>query len=250
MNIDVTPFPKLTISVERQVQIVEGINRALAINPRQSFCLTGQPGSGKTYIMKRLRDAAQCDKRTLAFVGDVITLGEWHAKNRAHVMSNEQDGMVFESAENIQHLAKINKQIDKSNVFDMQHCTSRFGVTLRRMHSYHFYLDEFDCQPSYTDFTQGNFQMFMNRVYEHTGRKRAGNVSDYVQFVCAMNKSMDEFKNTSSLHIYRRVLEMCTVVDFDKATITAPVVAAPEQGNRVDIANNRKIDEICGLGGM
>jgi ATPase subunit of ABC transporter with duplicated ATPase domains len=241
MKIEVTPSPKLTISVERQQQILDGINRSLATNPRQSFCFTGKPGSGKTFIMKALRGATKAERTTIAFVGDVITLGEWHTMNHASVMGKGPD-TVLESADSIRKLAKANEQIKRSNDFDMMSCTSANGVRLRRLHSLHVFLDEIDSQPSTTDFTQGNYQMFINRVYEHTGRKRAGNQSDCVQFVCAMNRTMAEFEQTSSLHVYRRILEMCVIVDFDKATITDPTAPVVVPVNKVQEKLDKEIE--------
>jgi ABC-type dipeptide/oligopeptide/nickel transport system ATPase component len=220
MKLEINPSPKLTISVERQRQIVTGINRALELNPRQSFCLTGQPGSGKTFIMKALRDAVTSNASTKAFVGDVITLAEWHSINHANVMGKGPD-TVLESAQTIRKLESLNKQAARENDTRRMHAGSK-GVDLLKQYSLHIFLDELDSQPSTTEFTQSNWQAFANRVYEHTGRKRTGNQSDFVQFVCAMNRSMEEFRQNTNTHTYRRVLEMCVIVDFDKATVTAP----------------------------
>jgi type IV secretory pathway ATPase VirB11/archaellum biosynthesis ATPase len=61
MKVQIQPCPNLPISVERQQQIIDGINAKLAINPRQSFIFTGRPGVGKTRTMNEIRNAVATD---------------------------------------------------------------------------------------------------------------------------------------------------------------------------------------------
>lgn len=225
MKIEVTPSSKLPVSITRQAQIIDGINHYLDINPRQSFMLIGSPGTGKTFTMNALRKAAKTQAPGYAFCGEIVTLAEWHQKNRINILSTEPSE-IFESSQTIERYALQNADRKKTN--DYKCMTSDRAVNLLKLYSLHFFLDEFDSQPSDTDFTRANFQTFLNKIYENTGRQRAGNQADFVQAVFAMNKTMAEFQAAYGQHAYRRIPEMCVVIDFDKAALTEPVaVAAP-----------------------
>jgi hypothetical protein len=93
--------------------------------------------------------------------------------------------------------------------------------------SLRFFLDEFDSQPTVSEFSASKLQTFVNACYDNAPRSRAGNETDFVQLVVAMNKSWNEFESAYGVHVARRIAEMCVRIDFDKDVVTPPASPRP-----------------------
>jgi ATPase family associated with various cellular activities (AAA) len=220
VKLDVTPSADLPISVARQLQIMDVINTKLAENPRQGFCFIGSPGIGKTYMMKSIARAVK-ENHSLnptqvrpEIIG-VTTLAEWQDANLARVRG-ETISSIHErmSAKYIRETAERNRN---PPVWD----------SVPQFVSLHFFIDEFDTQPTVSEFSSGKLQTFVNACYEHAPRSREGTDWAFVQLVVSMNKSWSEFEAAYGTHVARRIAEMCVRINFDKAVISEPVPPAP-----------------------
>jgi hypothetical protein len=227
VKIDVTPYAALPIPVDRQQKIVNAINARLAIHPRHSFCFIGSPGVGKTYLMKKLQDAALASRTPYhkPLVSQIITLSEWHDANlRASREGRTSPGFISSG---------YIRQVAGENTRSKAH-GSIFSSTL------HYFIDEFDSQPTVSDFTSGNTQNFVNAAYANTYRPCGGHETDVVQLVLSMNKSWAEFVEANGKHVSRRVKEACAIIDFDNGTMNVTPPAPPQ--TKADKA----IDALCG----
>jgi energy-coupling factor transporter ATP-binding protein EcfA2 len=213
IKLDVTPSPYLPISVDRQAQIIDAINAKLAIQPRQGFCFMGSPGIGKTYLMKAIRRAVENDDTgdRVAEVFPLTTLAEWQENNvaraRGEVTNSPLNGI---SAKWIRATREENARL-------------RNAGRPEPHYTIHYFIDEFDSQPTISAFSSSQLQTLVNACYEHAPRNRPGNEADFVQLVIAMNMSWGEFEKAVGVHVARRIAEMCVRIDFDRTTISDPV---------------------------
>lgn len=231
MQIDVQPSSNSTISIERQQQIINLINAKLAANPQQGFCFIGSPGSGKTFLMKAIRKAvlqemAETNKTIDDYIcPPITTLGEWQEANLDRVRGNKFAGYFdLMTAKKIKRIAELNN-----------------GWEGRRR-TIHYFLDEFDSQPTVSEFSSSNLQIFVNAIYDNAPRIREGNEQDFVQLVISMNKSLKEFEESYGLHITRRITEMCVCIDFDRPASVSAVIK-PSAQQIASIAARKKLDE-------
>jgi type I site-specific restriction endonuclease len=226
--LDVTPSAHLPISVARQAQIIDAINKTLTLHPRQGLCLMGSPGTGKTYLMQAIqRSVLKSYEPRLGMVKHydpqlglvkyddprmtatrptcyMTTLAEWQESNldrSRRVHSPLADDISAKTIRKIADNIRPNKPPDQS---------------------LHYFIDEFDSQPTVSQFSSSKLQTFVNACYENAPRNRPGNGADFVQLVVAMNKSWAEFESAYGTHVARRIAEMCVRIDFDKAVITDP----------------------------
>ena len=165
IKLDVTPSAHLPISVARQAQIIEAINAKLEIHPRQGFCLMGSPGTGKTYLMKAIQLwVAEYYRlgltRTRPTIYRITTLAEWQEANLDLVRGEQSSLADVISAKNI-------RQVEISN--------SMYGFGGSPSRSLHFLMDEFDSQPTVSDFSSSKLQTFVNACYDNAPRIRPGN---------------------------------------------------------------------------
>jgi hypothetical protein len=217
-QIAVTPAAHLPISVERQQQIINGINAKLRANPRQGFCFMGRPGVGKTYIMRALQQAAiaahtpgPMNRRIVT--PRMFTLAEWQVARVRQVRGESAPLADGISTERIRELARYNEQT--SEAYKM---TGVYPFV-----TYHLFVDEFDSQPTSSEYAQSGLQSLVNSLYENAPRLVPGNDQDFCQLVVAMNKSWAEFEAAYGTHVARRIAEMCVRVDFDReAVFTSP----------------------------
>jgi hypothetical protein len=221
--INVTPSSQLPISVERQQQIIDTINKNLAKKPNQGFCFMGPPGTGKTYLMKEIRKSAESDlppEPFRRFVPPLCTLALWQEDNVKRATGGESFSTSSRiSAEEIIRVAANN--VTKSHrVPDLKGRVVPFE-------SLHLFIDEFDSQPTASAFSSSKLQTFMNACYENASRSRQGNDQECVQLVIAMNKSWEDFEKTYGVHIARRIAEMCVRIDFSKGTAQQPTPELP-----------------------
>jgi hypothetical protein len=219
LKLDVVPSAHLPISVARQEQIIDVINTKLANHPRQGLCLIGSPGTGKTHLMKAVqRRAREFHKLgmtpTRPIIYKLATLAEWQDANLDRVRGGDSPLADAISAKTIRQTAGDNAMYNRANV--------PYPYT-----SLHFFLDEFDSQPTVSEFSASKLQTFVNACYDNAPRSRAGNETDFVQLVVAMNKSWDEFESTYGVHVARRIAEMCVRIDFDKEVVTPPASRRP-----------------------
>jgi hypothetical protein len=234
LKIDVVPSAHLPISVARQQQIIDIIDAALVIHPRQGLCLMGSPGLGKTFLMRAIgRWVYQNNKANPTSIEPEIirmtTLAEWQDANLARVRGETVSrDLERVSAQYIRDTAGLNRR--------------RMWELKPKFTSLHFFIDEFDTQPTASDFSSSNLQTFVNACYENAPRSREGNDADFVQLVVAMNKTWPEFENAYGSHVARRIAEMCIRIDFDKD------VAIPPDTPQPDMKVSDDIDElIAGL---
>lgn len=202
-QISAIPCPNLSVSLERQQEIINTINRKLAAHPRQGFCFIGNPGTGKTFLLKAIRESvlrAVDHSKIQAMVPQVTTLSEWHEGNRLRAQGEMVRNHL--SIKSISDIADGNQHIGR---------TGRGTPT-----TLHIFMDEFDNQSTVSEFTSSNLQTFVNRVYENAPRSCTGNTQDFVQLCIAMNKSWAEFEATYGVHVARRIAEMCVRIDFDQ----------------------------------
>lgn len=209
-QIDVKPCERLPISVARQQQIIDGINARLRVNPRQGFLFSGRPGTGKTFLLKALQKAVfesyQPSRAwTRITTPKLFTLAEWQT-DRIRRVRDEPAPLADISAERIRELARSNEQ--KSEAYGLNY--------IHAFYTYHIFVDEFDSQPTNSDFAQSGLQSWVNAIYENSPRLVPGNEQDFVQLVVAMNKSWPEFEAAYGLHVARRIAEMCVRIDFDR----------------------------------
>jgi hypothetical protein len=215
LKLDVTPSAHLRISLARQAQIIEAINAKLASHPRQGFCFMGSPGTGKTYLMKAIqRWVAEYYRlgmtQTRPYIYKLTTLAEWQEANLGRARG-ETISPLFDAIS----AKRIRKVADNNAMWS--------GGAIPWLHeSLHFFIDEFDSQPTVSKFSSSKLQTFVNACYDNAPRTRPGNEADFVQLVVAMNKSWAEFESAYGIHVARRIAEMCVRIDFDKAEITEP----------------------------
>jgi hypothetical protein len=221
MKIEVTPSSRLPISIARQQQIIDAINNKLAINPRRGFCFIGAPGTGKTYLMNAIRKAIAVESanpsenlRSRPNILPIVTLADWQDANLDRVR-----GAAVSRAFGMMTSKGIRAMADNNAMFGR-------GVPGWNkpypFETLHIFIDEFDSQPTASEFSSSNLQTFVNAIYENAPRICSGNDQDFCQLVVAMNKSWSEFVATYGMHIARRIEEMCIRVDFDKAAVVEP----------------------------
>lgn len=236
-QINVKPTDYLPISVKRQQQIIDAINEKLSENPLRGFCLMGAPGTGKTYLMKAIQGA--CNRVQLVYpkshqhVSHIYTLAEWQENNRLRVLNKATDKRLdFISTKTIREYAEHNDfGLSGHNLEEYRHLRHFYNPTPLEpsaekapLHTLHLFIDEFDCQPSVTEFSSSNLQTFVNGCYAHAPRiNRTGQEREFVQLVVAMNKSWEEFEEAYGVHVARRIAEMCVRIDFDKSRIDGPI---------------------------
>ena len=217
--IRVTPSPSLPISVGRQRQIIDAINSRLATKPRQGFCFMGAPGTGKTYLMKAIlntvhdRIADLGNLKLTPVVPPICTLASWQENNvnrATHRPTNRALDSI--SADQINRVSQSNELYSR-------------GLGLEKpypVQSLHFFIDEFDSQPTVSEFSASKLQTFVNACYENAPRLCPGNDQEFVQLVVAMNKSWAEFEAAYGTHVARRIAEMCVRIDFDRVAVIEP----------------------------
>lgn len=211
-QISVIPAPFLPVPVERQQKIIDGINAKLRENPRQGFCLMGRPGTGKTYLMRAIQKAvvaAHQPKSKLfeSCVSPIIcTLAEWQ-EARVSRVRGESAPLASEVS------PKRIKAIASENEAECGRFLNPIPVTVPWT-TFHLFIDEFDSQPTNSQFAQDGLQSLINTVYQYASRNRAGNEQDFCQLVLATNRTWQEFEATFGQHIARRIAEMCAIVPF------------------------------------
>jgi hypothetical protein len=234
-QIDVTPSAQLPVSTERQRQIIDGINAALRRHPRQGFCFIGRPGVGKTFLMKAIRDAVKArftsnKHNRFGFISDVITLSEWQSG-----MVLKVNGGYSRVADRVSVEAIRAVQYTNENEWEWLRSTStpdefaHVKAAKFAFNTVHLFFDEFDSQPTLSNFAQSNLQTLTNAIYENAPRLVPGNEQDFVQLVVAMNKSFEQFTESYGTHVARRIGEMCVTVNFNETAppIKSPVPATP-----------------------
>lgn len=209
-QIAVTPSPTLPISVDRQQQIIDAINKKLQSKTRQGFCLMGQPGVGKTYLMKAIQNALIAAHKPgpsrRLITPHIFTLADWQTARVRQVRSDDAPLAEAVSAERVKTLARENERLSEA-----------YG--LKQVHpfvTYHVFIDEFDSQPTDSAFAQSGLQSLINALYENAPRVVPGNDQDFCQLVVAMNKTWPEFEAAYGTHVARRIAEMCVRIDFDR----------------------------------
>lgn len=228
--LDITPSAHLPVSVARQEQIIAAINAALEAEPRQGFCLMGPPGTGKTEMIQAIRrwvmnNRGPYPKYPYPMMSDVITLAEWQEANlEASRGGKLTSNMAIISAKYIRDKAESNEQ------------GLRFKNNIQTLH---YFIDEFDSQPTVSEFSISKLQTFINACYLYAPRSRQGNMGDFVQLVIAMNKSWTEFEAAYGVHIARRIAEMCVRIDFGRADVVQPpptqaVSDEPDEPDQLD----------------
>lgn len=210
-QLTITPCPRLPISVERQQQIIDGINAKLRGNPRQGFLFAGRPGTGKTYIMKALQQAvlasyAQSAAWQRLITPKLFTLAEWQADRVRQVRGESAPFADAVSTERIREIARDNEQWSEAYKLNYVYPFVTF----------HLFVDEFDTQPTVSDFAQSGLQSLVNAIYENAPRLVPGNDQSFCQLIVGMNKSWPEFEAAYGVHVARRIAEMCIRVDFDR----------------------------------
>ena len=226
-QIDIHPFSKLPVSIARQQQIIDAINASLKLKPRQGFCFTGRPGTGKTYLMKSIQRAivkAYAGGAIRPIVPRIFTLSEWQTARVAKVRGDAAPLVNAVSAERIREIAYWNKSKSQS-IPSVQEAMSG---SVFPFETFHLFIDEFDTQPTVSDFAQSGLQELVNTLYENAPRIVPGNDQDFCQLVVAMNKSRAEFRSAYGDHVFRRIAEMCVVVDFDKDVDDPKGIIEPE----------------------
>ena len=169
VKLDVTPSNHLPISVARQAQIIEAINAKLAINPRQGFCFMGSPGKGKTYLMRAIQRCVPkiSEPYVEPQVIKMTTLAEWQEANVARVRGEAVSwDLMRTSAKHIRDTAEHNRR--------------QGWNPAPKYSSLHFFIDEFDSQPTVSEFSSSMLQTFINACYENATRVCDGNESDFV----------------------------------------------------------------------
>jgi len=154
--------------------------------------------------MVKYDDPQLTDTRPTCYM---TTLAEWQDANLDRARRTHSD-----LADNIS--AKRIREIAASN--------ARMTDQTRLSESLHYFIDEFDSQPTVSEFSSSKLQTFVNACYENAPRNRPGNGADFVQLVVAMNKSWAEFEAAYGIHVARRIAEMCVRIDFDQAVIRDP----------------------------
>lgn len=86
----------------------------------------------------------------------------------------------------------------------------------------HYFIDEFDSQPTVSEFSASKLKTFINSCYENAPRYVPGSSQSFVQLLIAMNKSWDEFTSSYGLPVARRIAEMCVRIDVDRAVVISP----------------------------
>jgi hypothetical protein len=236
-----TENPLVRVSVARQRQIIDTINRGLLANPLQGFCLMGKPGTGKTYLMKSImRTVADraCllhhpmgDLKSDPCVARLTTLADWQEDNLARSRSGRGDEKEPISSTTIRAIAAENARRSRFYFDDPRYV---FPFTIA-----HYFLDEFDSQPTVSEFSTSKLQTFINSCYDNALRIGTGNSQAFVQLVIAMNKSWDEFTSSYGLHVARRIAEMCKRIDFDRGVVTEPAAPPPAPAVTPDLAEDK-----------
>ncbi len=227
--IDAKPIdsPLVRVSVARQKQIIDTINRGLLANPLQGFCLMGKPGTGKTYLMKSIKRTVEdrpillhhsmCDLKSDPCVARLTTLADWQEDNLARSRSGRGDEKEPISSTTIRTIAAENAR--RSFAY-FNNGTFPFATA-------HYFLDEFDSQPTVSEFSASKLKTFINSCYDNAPRIGIGNSQAFVQLVIAMNKSWVEFTSSYGLHVARRIAEMCIRIDLDRGVVTEPSAPPP-----------------------
>lgn len=235
--IHVTPSPSLPVSVERQQQIIDAINSRLAKNPRQGFCFMGAPGTGKTYLMKAIRNSLRerivgnqtGPLRSELVAPPICTLAAWQENNVNAVNSRPTNGALDAiSADHISKAAQYNVLYSKGLGLDKPY----------PLQSFHFFIDEFDSQPTVSAFSASKLQTLVNACYENAPRICPGSDQQFMQLVVAMNKSWAEFEAAYGTHVARRIAEMCVRIDFNRVLVIEPKPELP------GLAPNDAIDDL------
>jgi hypothetical protein len=149
----------------------------------------------------------------------IFTLAEWQTARVRQV--RDENGPLAEavSPERIHEIAAQNRSMSRS--FGLEHVDA--------FNSLHLFIDEFDSQPTVSDFSQSGLQSLVNAIYENAPRQVPGNEQDFCQLVVAMNKTWPEFEGAYGTHVARRIAEMCIRVDFDRET--GEMFHAPQPAN-------------------
>jgi hypothetical protein len=223
-----TESPSVRVSVARQQEIVDTINQKLKLHPLQGFCFIGKPGTGKTFLMKALMEMVDAyrlsmpgyrDIKTKCVNAGLITLADWQEDNLARSRSGEEPGLI--SSKWIRDVAAENMQ--KQAAFVWPNAVS----WVYPFTSLHYFVDEFDSQPTVSEFSASKLKTFINSCYENAPRIGIGNSQAFVQLVIAMNKSWEEFTSSYGLHVARRIAEMCIRIDLDRGVVTEPSAPPP-----------------------
>jgi len=209
-QISIIPAPHLPVSVERQQKIIDGIKAKLRQNPLQSLLLIGSPGKGKTYDMRAIQKAVIAAyepryKIERCSSPSIFTLADWQ-EARARRVRGESAPLADEvSPERIEEIAAKNKW--------------ECGQLQMRMFAFstlHLFIDEFDMQPTKSDFATSGLESLVNTIYKYAPRKCEGNEQAFCQLVIATNLPWDKFEIAHGIHLARRIDEMCVKVDFDR----------------------------------
>jgi hypothetical protein len=241
--IDVRPIdsPLVRVSVARQRQIIDTINRGLLANHLQGFCLMGKPGTGKTYLMKSIMRTVEdrpyllhhpmCDLKSDPCVARLTTLADWQEDNLARSRSGRGDEKEPISSTTIRAIAAENARRSSGYFND---------GTIFPFTTAHYFLDEFDSQPTVSEFSASKLKTFINSCYDNAPRIGIGNSQACVQLVIAMNKSWEEFTSSYGLHVARRIAEMCIRIDLDRGVVTEPTPMPPPEVMVSDLADDSR----------
>ena len=154
MKIDVTPYAALPIPVDRQQKIVNAINARLAIHPRHSFCFIGSPGVGKTYLMKKIQDAALASRTAYhkPLVSQIVTLSDWHDAN----LQASREGRTSPGFISAGYIRQIAGENTRSKAYG-----SMFSSAL------HYFIDEFDSAHRERLHERQHAKLYQCRVRKH-----------------------------------------------------------------------------------
>lgn len=97
--------PLVRVSVPRQQQIIDTINRTLMACPCAGFCFIGKPATGKTFLMQSIRrtvrnrtyllNIPESKLTSQPLIARLTTLADWQEDNLARSRSGEEPGLIF-----------------------------------------------------------------------------------------------------------------------------------------------------------
>ena len=171
----------------------------------------GRPGTGKTFLMRAIQKAVVAAHQPRIKFSEgcispsIFTLAEWQ---EARVILSRGGSAPLAEEVSLQRIRRI---ADKNEAE-----SGRFSppVPVVPWTTLHLFIDEFDSQPTESQFAQSGLQSLIDAVYRYAPRKREGNEQDFCQLVLATNKTWKEFEAAFGTHTARRIAEMCAMVPF------------------------------------